>query len=79
MTEKQKAIYQYLAQNGETKKSILVQKFGHWYYTNSAFHLGNLLHTMIKQGFIMRVKTGVYAVGKTPQVVTSDPNQKSLF
>lgn len=47
-------------QGGTITKKKLLEIFGHWYYHNAAFHLGNVLGRMVKAGILERVKPGVY-------------------
>jgi len=89
--ERRRKIFQFLLNHPDgIKKSEIVKYFDGWYYHNSAFHIGNLLATMVKNGQAIRVRVGVYAPGKSfiPNVRRGaspkaseivDDNQTSLF
>lgn len=62
--KKQANILQLLHENGTMKKSEIVAKCGFYYHCNDAFHIGNILGRMVKNGTIERVKKGVYRAKK---------------
>ena len=82
MTTHQKLIVQLCQENGGdlTKKQV-VERFGHWHYTNEAFHIGNTLSRMVNAGMLIRVKPGVFKIGTGKKIKPSDvdENQTSLF
>lgn len=61
----------------------LDENFGHAYYCNARFHLGNMMSRMVKNGEFIRIKKGVYKLNFSPIVKTKnvniDPKQQSLF
>lgn len=61
-TAKQQSILAALdkEQDGTIAKKKLLELFGHWYYCNAAFHLGNVLSRMVVGGMLERVERGVY-------------------
>lgn len=65
MTHQQKAIIAMCQANGGdlTKKQV-VEQYGHEYYANGAFHIGNILSRMVNSGMLIRVKRGVFKLGK---------------
>lgn len=62
-----------------TKREAVAQ-YGHRYYCNADFHVGNLLSTMVKRGILVREKPGHYRIGKKIQPPPTIPaNQTDLF
>lgn len=81
MTQKQKAIVQYLM-TGQKTKSQIVNRFKSWHYHNSNKHIGGILSRMVKAGQIVRIKKGVYCINEEPVHKAKkeiDTNQQSLF
>lgn len=82
MTDKQKAIIKTALENGgQVTKKQVVENFGHWYYANSSFHIGNLLSRMVKTELLVRIKPGVFNLGKgtKQKPATILENQITLF
>ena len=81
--KKRQILYKFLLDFPEgIKISEIVDQFGHWYYANGAFHIGNLLSTMVKNGEAERVKIGVYKAGNGSSKISKGfvpGNQPSLF
>ena len=77
--DKHKVILGFLMDKEATKKADIVNQFQHWYHTNSAFHIGNLLHTMCKQKQIHSPKHGYYKYGASPLVAQPIGNEINLF
>ena len=89
--ERRRKIYEFLLKHPDgIKKSEIVKEFPNWYYHNGAFHIGNLLATMVNNGTAIKVKVGVYKPGKSfiPNVRRGSkpkgneivpPGQTSLF
>lgn len=74
MTEKQKAILDYIGDHELIKKDI-VNKFLGWYHCNQAFHIGSVLSRMVKAGILERPRHGVY---RKKQSATPDENDPQL-
>lgn len=66
--------------DGEVAFSEIVEKFKTEYYTNTAHYVSQSLSSMVKNGFVQRVRKGVYIVGtgKKP-AQTQETNQPTLF
>lgn len=65
MTAHQKLIIKLCHECGGTiTKKHVVEAYGHWHYTNEAFHIGNTLSRMVKNGMLKREKPGVFKIGK---------------
>lgn len=75
MTDKQKQIFEYIA-DGELIKRDIVKQFQGWYYCNAAFHIGNILSRMVKAGLLERPRHGVY---RKPTQHPDPDNQMQLF
>jgi hypothetical protein len=75
MTDSQEAIIKLCQANGGnlTKKQV-VDAFGHWYYANAAFHIGNMISRMVNAGLLIRVKNGVFKLGKG-----NNPNKNQII
>lgn len=65
---------------GEVAFSEIVEKFKTEYYANTAHYISQSLSSMVKNGFVQRVRKGVYIVGtgKKPSQ-TQETNQPTLF
>jgi Fe2+ or Zn2+ uptake regulation protein len=66
--------------DGEVAFSEIVEKFKTEYYTNTTHYVSQSLSIMVKNGFVQRVRKGVYIVGtgKNP-AQTQETNQPTLF
>ena len=78
--ERQSHILNFVRENGDTKKSELVSKFDHWYYMNSAKHIGDILFRMVQNGKLERFKKGWYRIGAGVKSRSEilDPNQVEI-
>lgn len=75
-----------------TKQQIIVdhiRKYGHitkqeaiplidTYYSNAAFHVGNVLSNMVKRGYIVRFKRGVFELGKFSRSIPNVENKNQM-
>lgn len=80
MTPQQRTIYDFVRSKGEaTKKEI--SEIADNYYCNGEKHVGDRLSRMVKAGLLVRLKKGVFKVGRgkahRPEPV--DENQIKLF
>lgn len=68
-------------QAGEVSFSEIVEKFKTEYYANTAHYVSHSLCGMVKNGFVQRVRKGVYSVGtgKKPAQTQETNNQPTLF
>lgn len=65
MTPEQKQIIAILQANGgEATKSQVVKQIGGNYYCNGENHVGQRLSRMVNAGLLIRVKPGVFKIGK---------------
>lgn len=82
MTPKQKAIVNYL-QSNESITFDKVRELIDDHYCNGGKHCSDAMTRMVKQGFIVRVKKGVFSLnknyrgGKTKNETI--PNQTDIF
>ena len=83
MGVKQKKIYQFLTGKEVVKKSDVVDEFCCWYYqcrTDIASrYIGQILSSMVKSGYITRVRQGHYKQGGSKMRGVTDPNQLNMF
>ncbi len=81
MTEKQKAIFQYVKFVGIAQTGEIITQFEHWYYNGygASRHIGLMLGRMVKAGFLNRVKRGHYQIASSTRVVAKNKNQLKLF
>lgn len=82
LSEKQGHIVNFLRGKEETKKSEITEAFSHWYYTNAAFHIGEVLHNMVRRGVLIRPKHGYYKIGNNSSntdLSLNNPDQTKLF
>jgi len=61
--------------------SEIVEKFKTEYYTNTAHYVSQSISCMVKNGFVQRVRKGVYIVGtgKKPAKTQETNSQPTLF
>jgi hypothetical protein len=65
MTPEQKQIIAILQANGgEATKTQVVKEIGRNYYCNGEKHVGQRLSRMVNAGLLIRVKPGVFKIGK---------------
>lgn len=67
--------------DGEVAFSEIVEKFKTEYYTNTTHYVSQWLSIMVKNGFVQRVRKGVYIVGtgKKPAQAQETNSQPTLF
>lgn len=63
LSTKQQAIIDHIRKHGQITKQEAIPLID-TYYHNSAFHVGNVLSNMVKQGYIRRVKRGVFEISQ---------------
>lgn len=63
LSRKQALIVNFMRGKESTSKKEIVEKFDHWHYTNSDFHIGAILSNMVKRGIIKRIKNGLFKIG----------------
>lgn len=61
------------------KKFEITKEVGGIYYYNEAKHVGDRLSRMVKSGFLIRPKMGVYRLGRGKAIEHADKNQLKLF
>jgi len=65
---------------GEVAFSEIVEKFKTEYYDNTAYYVSRSLSSMVKNGFVQRVRKGVYSVGAGGKTAkTQEPNNQSTL
>lgn len=63
ITDKQRHIYEFIKEKGKVRKSEIVERFSHWYRWNDYKYIGDILHRMVKNGYIERTENfGYYRV-----------------
>jgi DNA-binding IclR family transcriptional regulator len=75
-------ILRFIAEQArEVTFSEIVEQFKTQYYTNAAHYVSQSLASMVKNGFVERVRKGVYIVGtgKKPAKTQEADNQPTLF
>lgn len=80
MTPQQRQIYDFVRRNGQaTKKEI--SEIADNYFCNGEKHIGDRLGRMVKAGFLIRVKNGLYkpGFGKKHRPVPRPELQQTLF
>ena len=69
------------AHGGECTKADIVAKLGGNYYCNGDKHVGDRISRMVKSGLLIRLKPGLYKIGKgkksNPSTIAE--GQTSLF
>lgn len=82
LSHKQGLIVAFMRGKESVTKKEITEKYGFWYYTNEAFHIGALLSNMVKRGILIRIKKGVFKIGKNSgntDLSLNNPNQTDLF
>lgn len=82
MTPEQKQIIAiFQANGGEATKTQVVKEIGINYYCNGDKHVGQRLSRMVNAGLLIRVKPGVFKIGKgsKSKPTTIADGQTTLF
>jgi len=81
MTKKQKIIIEFARQNNNTLTKKDAMGLINTHYHNGSKHVGDSLSRMVKAGFLIRVKRGVFELGKGTRLkpVTIIENQLSIL
>jgi predicted transcriptional regulator of viral defense system len=79
LTWKQKKVIQYAISHGGLITKAEAMGLINTHYRNGAKHVGDCLARMVKQGYLTRVKNGVYKVGGVKPQDAVDPNQTHIF
>lgn len=82
MTPEQKEIMAILqAKGGEVTKAQVVEAIGRNYYCHGEKHVGDRLSRMVNAGMLIRVKPGVFKLGKgeKSKPTTIAEGQQTLF
>lgn len=80
LTPKQAAILRECKNLGGTiTRKEAVTRFKVWHYANADKYIGELLSGMVGAGFLIRVSTGTYKLGKGGKAATVDNNQTELL
>ena len=72
MSPRQKTIYNTFKEKESFTLQDTVDLVGHTVYANKKKHIGEALSRMIKQGYITRIKRGVF------KVVVANPKPQQL-
>ena len=77
----QQRILRFISERGgEVNFAEIVAKFETQYYTNAGHYVGLSLSSMVKNGFVQRVRKGVYSVGAGGKTAkTQEPNNQSTL
>ena len=80
---KTKQILKYLATVESATLSELYQNSDYSYYLNWQKHFGDVMSRLVKQGFVIRIKPGVFRLNETMKrpgkPIEENPNQLGLF
>lgn len=82
MTDRQESIIDYARRSGgKITKKEAVKLIGNTYYHNGSKYVGEVLSRMVKQKFLVRVKPGLYEIGKgnRESPLPKDDKQINLF
>jgi hypothetical protein len=82
MTDKQRKLIEFARSNGnKLTKQDAVNLIGGTYYCNGAKHTGDVLSRLVKSGFLIRIKPGVFELGKGKKEnhTPTNPKQVNLF
>ena len=79
---KQLWIYRYISEKGSASISELVRDAPWGYYHNGNRYMSMICSRMVKNGTLVRIKRGVFAVNNHPvkrKPIKEDPRQLKLF
>jgi hypothetical protein len=81
LPSKQKAIIDYVLQNGSITSKVAYEMLGDFYYHNHEKYIGEILGRLVASGKLVRVKPGYFELGcgVKPSEIENNNQQESLF